>query len=210
MTNNLHLTAISRACFQDKKLELHLDKIESLFACIKLRDEATAVHSVVMAHYSYKLAKILAEENAILYYAGSLTHDVGKIAMIDTILKSDRRLSPEERRGLWGHVTSGATLLRELDLPKTIIEIAQYHHERFDGSGYVYGLKGYDIPLSGRISAVTDTYSALVSDRPYQKANHALDALEIMKRDAHIFDPKILESFIEIIETEQKYAGRVN
>lgn len=205
MTNNLRVTAVNRARrWKEKSLERHLDIIDTLFACIKLRDEPTAVHSVIMAHYSFELAQIHAREEALLYYAGSLTHDVGKIAMNDTILKSGRKLSTEERQQLWEHVSCGTTLLKELDLPRTVIEIAQFHHERFDGSGYVSGLKGYGIPLTGRITAVSDTYSALVSNRPYQNARQALEALEIMKRDSHLFDPNILESFIEIVEREQQ------
>lgn len=179
-----------------------LIKIDTLFECIKLRDVDTAVHSLTMAYYSYQLAQIYMPGYAYLYYAGSLIHDVGKIAMGDDILKGNKKLSVEERYLLREHVTAAITILKELEMPETIVNIAKYHHERYDGSGYLFGLRGKQIPLEGRISAVSDTYAALVTNRPYQCALNGKAVLEIMQSDSHLFDAEILESFLGIIEKE--------
>ncbi|MBX4152593.1 HD-GYP domain-containing protein [Paenibacillus lautus] len=184
------------------KRTLNLEIVDALFYCIELRDKLTATHSVVMAHYSYELAKIYDQEQSLLYYAGSLIHDIGKIAMDDRILKGNIRLSADERTCLWEHVKSGERILERLPLPAIVKDIVRYHHERFDGSGYIKGLKGYSIPLCGRIAAVSDTFSAIICGRPYQNLRSAREAINIMKRDTHLFDAAILKSLTIIVEKE--------
>jgi putative two-component system response regulator len=177
-----------------------MDVIDALFASIKLRDELTAEHSVIMAHYSYHLALVHDKENAEMYYAGSLVHDVGKLAMNDSVLKGNQILSAQERQYVKKHVKDGVGILTELEMPQLVIDIARYHHERYDGSGYLEGLQGKEIPLAGRISAVADTFAALITERPYQKKRDCQEAITIMLRDRSLFDPDILDSFIEIVD----------
>lgn len=174
--------------------------IAALYSCLKVRDPLTAMHSLHMAKFSYSLALRFDRENAPLYYAGSLTHDIGKIGMTDKVLKGNDILSPEERHYLRIHVNDGYRILSELGMPSIMLQIVQYHHERYDGSGYLEGLKGDNIPLPGRITAISDTYSALTSERPYSKALDHNRAIEIMKNDAGQFDPSLLEYFIHSVK----------
>ena len=118
----------------------NLRVIEALFSCLKIRDPLTAVHSLHMAHFSYKLALRFDEKNAPLYYAGSLTHDIGKIGMSDKVLKGKEFLTSEEREYLRVHVSDGHRILSELGMPEIMLDIVKYHHERYDGSGYLEGL----------------------------------------------------------------------
>jgi putative two-component system response regulator len=175
-----------------------LGVIDTLFASIKLRDAVTAEHSLIMARISFRLALIHDRTNAGMYYVGSLTHDIGKLAMPDTILKGNQLLNYGEREILRQHVTDGVDMLTQLRMPKLVIDIARYHHERFDGSGYLEGLKGKDIPLAGRIAAVSDTYATLVTGRPYQSKKEHKEAINIMENERELFDPDIFESFLQI------------
>jgi putative nucleotidyltransferase with HDIG domain len=173
-----------------------LKVVQALFNCLKIRDPFTAAHSVHMAEYSYRLAEQFDKENARLYFIGSLIHDIGKVGMSDKVLKGREILTPEERIYLREHVLDGYRLLRDLSLPEVILDIVRYHHERYNGIGYVEGLQGTSIPLPGRIAAITDTYSALTSERSYSKSMEHSKAIEIMKRDSEQYDPQILSYFI--------------
>lgn len=143
----------------------------------------------------------------------SILHDVGKISTPDYILFKAGPLTPEERAIIQQHTITGEKLLKHarltmsdnhyLDLSS---EIALTHHECFDGSGYPYGLKGTDIPLSGRICAVADVFDALTSNRPYKAAWHVDDALKLLKEQrGRQFDPGVVDAFIEVI-TERENA----
>ncbi|QHW35429.1 HD domain-containing protein (plasmid) [Paenibacillus rhizovicinus] len=181
----------------------NLKVVEALFSCLKIRDPLTAFHSIHMANYSYKLALRFDKGNAPLYYAGSLTHDIGKIGMSDRVLKGSGILTLEEREYLRKHVSDGYRILTGLGMPPIMLEIAKYHHERYDGSGYLEGLNGNNIPLPGRITAISDTYSSLTSDRPYSHAMDRSRAIKIMEQDKSKFDPFILEFIIESIIRSQ-------
>jgi putative nucleotidyltransferase with HDIG domain len=176
-----------------------LKVIEALFSCLKTRDQHTANHSLHMAQFSFGLAVQFDKSNALLYYAGSLMHDIGKLGMTDKVLKGKDILTDIEREYLREHVTDGYRILHELNMPSVMLDIVRYHHERYDGSGYLEGLLGTEIPLAGRITAITDTYSALTSDRPYSKAIGKRKALDIMLKDSNQFDPRILPYFINTI-----------
>jgi putative nucleotidyltransferase with HDIG domain len=182
----------------------NLRVIEALFSCLKIRDPLTAIHSLHMAHFSYTLALRFDKRNAPLYYAGSLTHDIGKIGMSDKVLKGKEILTLEERGYLREHVSDGYRILSKLGMPAIILDIVKYHHERYDGSGYLEGLIGNNIPLAGRITAISDTFSALTSDRPYSKAMEHSRAIDIMKKDESQFDPRILDYFISSIDHKIK------
>lgn len=174
--------------------------IRALFYCLDIRDPLTAIHSLNMAHHSYRLAGYFDKENAFLYYAGSLIHDIGKVGMNDKVLKGEGKLTIEERTSLRQHVIDGSQIIKGFDLPRIVTEIVRYHHERYDGSGYLEGLNGSAIPLAGRITAITDTYSALTSDRPYAKALSRGEAINVLRKDRFQFDPTLLNCFIEIVD----------
>lgn len=187
------LNSLYGTSFGDEKTYI---VVHSLYHCLNVRDPLTAEHSLHMAVLTYQLAEVFDQDNASLYFAGSLTHDIGKVGMTDRILKGNEKLTADDRVHLLKHVSDGYRLLNSLGMPGIILDIVRYHHERYDGSGYLAGLNGLEIPLAGRIAAITDTYSALTSNRLYTKALNKDDAIEIMLKDKGKFDPKILDYFV--------------
>jgi putative two-component system response regulator len=128
-------------------------------------------------------------------------HDIGKIAMPDEVLLKPGRLTDDEFQIVKQHPTNGGDMLRdavkELDedsLLRTALDIAYGHHEKWDGTGYPLGIKGLDIPLGARISAIADVFDALTSIRPYKKAFTMEEAMGILYKDAGVhFDPYLIE-----------------
>jgi putative two-component system response regulator len=129
-------------------------------------------------------------------------HDIGKIGITDTVLLKPGRYTPAEIEVMRRHPEIGYNLLSGSDseLLQLGALIAWTHHERYDGSGYPRGLKGEDIPVEGRITAIADVFDALTSARPYKEPITIEDALEMMSEDsgAH-FDPTLMELFLRAI-----------
>lgn len=138
-------------------------------------------------------------------------HDVGKVAIPDSVLLKPGRLNEDERSLMERHAEIGHDILSGSTSPLLDIaaEIALTHHEKFDGSGYPRGLKGEDIPLSGRIVAVTDVYDAITSDRPYRKSLSPDEASRIMAegRGSH-FDPELVDLFLGNLDGVRDLARR--
>ncbi len=150
------------------------------------------------------IARIIGEELGLsskilrnLYLAAPL-HDVGKIGVPDAILNKPGRLTDEEMRVMRQHVAIGAAILggSDIDLVQTAADIAESHHEKWDGTGYPRGAKGDAIPLVARITAVADVFDALCSDRPYKRAWSAEQAYaEILRNSGSHFDPQCVAAF---------------
>ena len=138
----------------------------------------------------------------------SILHDVGKVGLPDSILNKPARLTDEEMDVIRQHPRIGANVLREV--AKMVpgrsylslgAEVAETHHEKFDGTGYPAGLKGNDIPIGGRITAVADVYDALMHKRPYKDAWHAAETIEHLKSESgKHFDPQVVDAFLSLIE----------
>ena len=153
------------------------------------------------------------------FVSSARLHDVGKIAIPDSILKKPGKLSIEEFAIMKTHVTEGIAIIEHMcsraddsEFLKTAALFAGYHHERWDGMGYPYGLKGSEIPLPGRIMAVVDVYDALVSERPYKEPfTHEKAVSIIMENSGKQFDPFIADVFYEIKDDfnsiKQQYAS---
>ena len=145
-------------------------------------------------------------------------HDLGKIAIPDSILNKPGPLTKEEFEVMKSHSLEGEriikkTILRtgDADFLQNAKVIAVSHHEKWDGSGYPYGLKETEIPLMGRVMAVIDVYDALVSDRPYKKAFSHEEAVKIiMESSGRHFDPKIAAVFAEIKKRISEIRSRLN
>jgi HD-GYP domain-containing protein (c-di-GMP phosphodiesterase class II) len=142
-------------------------------------------------------------------------HDVGKVAIPDSILLKNGSLDPGERVLVERHSPIGFDILSGSTSPllELAAEIALTHHEKVDGSGYPKGLKGEEIPIAGRIVAVADVYDALTSDRPYRPAIPAAEAVQMMvaERGTH-FDVNLLDLFLERLDdvtaVQRKFADR--
>ncbi|MFJ7935003.1 HD domain-containing phosphohydrolase [Sporosarcina sp. NPDC096371] len=129
---------------------------------------------------------------------GYLFHDIGKLYVPSKLLKSERKLSHDEFKTMKTHATAGYNILNSLG-QQHIAEFAKSHHERMDGSGYPEQLTGEDMSIPLKILHLVDVYSALTLSRPYKKAIHASEALEILYRERHKFDPELLSEFVEFI-----------
>ncbi len=195
--------AIAQLRRSEADLEMSREEmIRRLAWAIEFRDAETGRHTERMGRYCSVLARRLGleEEHCELIRVASGLHDIGKIAIPDSILLKTSELTPEERRLAERHTVIGHTILAGSVSPllELAATIALTHHERFDGAGYPNKLAGEDIPLEGRIAAVADVFDALTSDRPYRRAYSAKDAFELMAPEGGAqFDPLLLELFFD-------------
>ncbi len=180
----------------DKLLILHKEKerleneqkiilasITSLCCALEARDSYTRGHSEAVADIATNIAiqMGMGADDIDLVRLGGKLHDLGKIGVIDSVLLKPGKLSDEEFDIIKRHPVIGAEILRPVPSLAQILPIVLYHHERMDGKGYPEGLKGDDIPLWARITAVGDTFHALTSDRPYRKGMPIEKALQIIE-----------------------------
>lgn len=179
--------------------------IESIFAfakTIKLKDNYTGEHVENTVYFASEIAKKLnLPENKIeqVRQAAQL-HDLGKIGISDKILLKKSKLSKPEFEEIKKHPMIAADILRPIHFLQDIIPSILYHHERWDGKGYPFGLKDEEIPIGARIVAISDVYQALISDRPYRPAFNKSQAMRMIKAGSGTqFDPKIVEAFLSLI-----------
>lgn len=213
-TADLRLALQDMAEAQRKTYQAHLETIQRLAIAAEYKDEDTAAHIHRMSNYCAIIARVLhlppGEVELILH--ASPMHDVGKIGIPDHILLKPGKLTPEEWTIMKEHSVMGGRILGEAedDLIKAGEIIALSHHEKWDGSGYPKGLKGEDIPLIGRITAIADVFDALTSKRPYKSPMSNEKAFAIIKDSIGThFDPKVGEAFFkgidEILSTQKQY-----
>ncbi|MBI3802285.1 MAG: HD-GYP domain-containing protein [Nitrospirae bacterium] len=173
----------------------------TLAKAIEKRDCYTGGHTDRVTGYAVLTAKQLHwsnEQLAVLELAGHL-HDVGKIGVPDAILNKPGKLTVEEFEVMKAHPEIGEQIIRGIDFFESLVPYVLYHHERFDGQGYPKGLAGEDIPIEGRLLAVSDTFDAMTSSRPYRKQLDPEQAIkEIRRCSGSQFDPKIVNVFLEI------------
>ncbi|TAN62492.1 HD domain-containing protein, partial [bacterium] len=136
-----------------------------------------------------------------IFFASPM-HDIGKIGIPDAVLLKQGRLTNEETGVMRRHTVIGASILHESDseILKAAEEVARTHHEDWDGSGYPHGLKGEEIPLSGRIVRIVDIYDALRSKRPYKNELDHKTACEIIEKEKYRYDPQIYRAFVACAE----------
>jgi putative nucleotidyltransferase with HDIG domain len=165
-------------------------------------NEDSIGHSKLVASYTMLLAKDLGIEDKnflVNIQRGALLHDVGKIGIPEFILRKSKSLNEREKGILQEHPLLGYEMIEEFDFLKKAALVVLYHHERYDGSGYPFGLVGEEIPLEARIFALADTLDAITSDRPYRKGKSFEDALREMERCRGCqFDPVLLDGFLSI------------
>jgi len=180
-----------------------LDVIQRLAVAAELRDAGTGRHIYRMSRYCQLLALAVGftKEQGELLLTTSPLHDIGKIAIPDSILLKPAALEPHEFEIIKTHTTLGAKMLSGSDsvFLKMAEMIALTHHEKWDGTGYPRKIKGEEIPLIGRICAVADVFDALSSARPYKQAWTFERTLEELRnlRGTH-FDPQLVDAFLSI------------
>ena len=175
---------------------LHLRTIEALALAIEAKDETTGEHLQRVRVYAMELAKDLglSEDETEALRAASVLHDIGKLAVPEHIISKPGKLTPEEFEKMKIHPIVGAEILEQVHFPYPVVPIVRAHHEKWDGSGYPYGLTGEDIPIGARILSAVDCLDALASDRQYRKALPLHEAMAKVVADAgKAFDPKVVE-----------------
>ena len=179
----------------------HLESIFVLSRVTELNDEYTGNHIRRVSRYCEEIARRLgcsAEFLEQIIYSSPM-HDIGKISVPSEILGKPGKLTREEFEVVKQHTVNGAQILGGISFLGMACEIALTHHERYNGTGYPNGLRGDQIPLSGRIVAIADVFDALISRRPYKEPYTLEQSFEIMSQEAgEHFDPAILGAFFDV------------
>ena len=206
--DQMHIISKINEELKDKNEELekaYLDTIEILRYTVEAKDPYTKGHSDRVSEYSVLIGTKMGLDESTLHILkiGGLFHDIGKIGIPDSILLKDTKLSDDEYSQIKNHPAIGVHILGDAQIFKDIIPIVMHHHEKYDGKGYPKGLKGEDIPLVARITAVADTFDAMTSKRTYRDAL-SLDVVkaEIEKCSGTQFDPKIAKVFLDILKND--------
>ena len=167
----------------DENKALFMGSIQMLAGAVDEKDPYTRGHSDRVTKYSLMIATEMGLDPGFLEILriSAQLHDVGKIGIEDRILKKPGALTPEEFEIMKTHTTKGANILRPVTQLREMLPGIELHHEALNGRGYPYGLKGDEIPLLARVIAVADTFDALTTNRPYQKAHDPIDALKIIE-----------------------------
>ncbi|HAK47563.1 MAG TPA: hypothetical protein DCO79_16780 [Spirochaeta sp.] len=165
------------------------------------RDSETGEHIKRVSQYSVVIAEGLKMNDAFqeLLFQSSPLHDIGKLAIPDSILLKPGRLTSAEFEKIKEHASIGYEFLNDSSSQylKAGAIIAYSHHERWDGKGYPRGLKQENIPIFGRIVSVVDVFDALTSERPYKNAISFEDSVDIIQADSGIrFDPSVIKAFM--------------
>ncbi len=189
-----------------------LSTIYALAATVDAKDHYTYGHSKKVSKYATDIAEALgySQERIATLRAAALLHDIGKIGVSDRVLMKAGPLNDEDWEPIRAHPKLGVAILKHVESLSGCLAAIQYHHERYDGTGYPSGLKGENIPLDARIMAVADSYDAMTSLRPYRQGKFTVEqALAELKRCAGAqFDPKIIDVFVSL--SERQLAKKAN
>ncbi len=216
LVTGVTLSALGQIVAHEKQLRiineaLHRSNLELIQAydstiegwgyALELRDHETQGHTQRVAEITRKMAQQMGirGNQLIQITRGALLHDIGKMAVPDTVLMKEGALTDEERRLINQHPIAAYEMLSKIEYLKPALDIPYCHHERWDGTGYPRGLKGTEIPLAARIFAVADTWDALAHDRRYHKA-WSLEKVcgHIKSRAGSHFDPEVVAVFLKM------------
>lgn len=202
---------------QAEKIKAFNDNMTDLLGIVvEYRDMESGEHIQRVATYTRMLGEKMMElypeygltpELIDIITRASVLHDLGKIAISDTILLKPGKLTDEEYEIMKTHTTRGDDLLNEVkrawddEFDRVAHDICRHHHERHDGRGYPDGLAGDDIPIAAQLVSVADVYDALTSDRPYKKAFSNDKAVEmILNNECGVFNPKLMDCFEKVVD----------
>lgn len=192
---------------KEKLEKAYLESIETLRFTVEAKDNYTRGHSDRVSEYSVLIGKKLGLPNKDLetLKIGGLFHDIGKIGISDSILLKNGKLTEEEYNEIKTHPIIGKNILSNAAIFQDIIPIVLYHHERYDGKGYPYGLSDKDIPLLARIVAVADAFDAMTSRRSYRSELDLSYVKEELKNKMGTqFDPIVATTFLDILNNEYR------
>jgi len=194
---------IENALLTEEIQEFYLGTIRSFVKALEARSLWTAGHTERVTHYALAIGRQLglSEKELERLRICSLLHDVGKIAIPDSLLNKMDKLDEKEWEEVRRHPLIGAEILSGLSGFYEVIDCVRYHHEHFDGTGLL-GLKGEEIPLLARVLAVADAFDAITYDRPYRMRRPKSFAIEEIKRySGRQFDPQVVKAFLNWIES---------
>jgi putative nucleotidyltransferase with HDIG domain len=203
--DNEELQLVVRECLERYRLVRSLRTGEeatllALAQTIELKDPYTKGHCERVAQYGVAIAAELGLDAQVRKEVawGGWLHDCGKIGVPEAILNFPGPLTTEEFAVIKKHPAWGSEVARQARLPKRVLHVIHYHHERFDGNGYPAGLRGEDIPLEARIVAVADVCDALLSDRPYRPRTAPAEARAVLEQlRGNALDPQIVSLFLQ-------------
>lgn len=188
----------------------YLDTVRSLVGALEAKDVYTRGHSERVAEYSAAIAASmgLAQEAIERIRLAAQLHDLGKVGLSDSVLCKAGRLTSDEYTEVRHHPEIGAEIVERVPALSDLAPIVRHHHERYDGTGYVDGLRGDDIPLESRVLAVADSFDAMTSSRAYRPAMSAAAAMEeVLACQGSQFDPDIVGHLRQAIEADLEAAS---
>ncbi len=183
-----------------------IDAVQALADVVDNRDPYTFEHSRRVAEYAECMARELglpAEEIEVISLSARV-HDLGKVGINDNVLQKPGKFTEEEHLTMQQHVRIGAEILERFPRYREGRDIVLYHHERYDGEGYLEGLRGDEVPIGSRIVAVADAYDAMTTDRPHRKAlSHEIAVDELKRCSGSQFDPVVVGAFLKYLDKEE-------
>lgn len=187
----------------DRLEEGYLSTIQSMVAAIDANMNYSNGHSSRVAGFALKIGRVmgLCQDELDALERAALLHDVGSIYIPEHVWRKEGPLTSEEQSLVRQHPVLGAEIIDTVSSMKQEAQAILHHHERYDGTGYPYGLKGLAIPLESRILAVADAFDAMTSERPYRNVINMRDALEELYSNAGgQFDPRVVEAFLMVLD----------
>ncbi len=193
-----------RETFKEERARAHelrdsyFATVRALTNAVEARDAYTGKHAERVAAYALEIGAAIGQRwvGSPEIEFGFLLHDIGKVAVPDSILHKPEPLTPQERELIQQHPVTGWEIVRQVDFLGAASDVVRHHHERWDGAGYPDRLKGEDIPLTARVFAVADTLDALTTTRPYRPASPISDARTLIgEARGTQFDPAVVDAF---------------
>jgi len=175
--------------------------LEGWSRALEIRDKETQGHSNRVTEMTLKLGRSLGLDESSLedLYRGALLHDIGKMAIPDSVLMKKSNLDDNERKLMQTHPKIAYDMLSKISFLEPALVIPAYHHEWWNGDGYPYGLHGEQIPIAARIFAIVDVWDALLSDRPYRKAWSKEETMKYLRaQSGSQFDPRVVDAFMKL------------
>lgn len=195
--------ALQKHFFDIKCAGFHAGAIDTLTRSMEAKDNCTGEHCLGVREYADLLAMELniAEHEKKTISRAALLHDIGKMGVPDAILLKPARLSESEWVEIRKHPLRGVEILGDCPQFKEILPIIQFHHEKYDGTGYPYGLSYQDIPLGARVVALADAFEAMTGQRPYRQSLSIDQALgELRRCSGAQFDPDLVDTFCSLMD----------